>query len=426
MSLVERFVVGVDVQSFATRVTRTQIVVQNALHRMLGEAAASAGLDRDLWTRHPGGDGEVAVLPPDVDLLAAVRGFVTELDTRLTDHNEDHGAGARIRLRVAMHSDVVVAEPGPLGYAGPALTVLRRLLDAEPVRAALKEESEANLAQIVSDVLYRKAVLPELGGLRPRQFRKVRVDLPDKSFHETAYLYVPREPTARHAPPPAERVEPPSLADLIGSLRRPPPPKPAGREAAGREAAGWEAAGWGAAGREPAAAAVEVVEPPPADLAPEVHDAVREVREALARGDLRGADAMTTCALLAAAGRSHNGWLRASDGKSLTDALLSELDLAWSESSGGEAGFRAQRARIGGLALSGPREFRELSVRLGWRIEKDEVAPRYGEFSPRAGATLNPFYPTLRNPEREDVRTWHDDWAATAMTVHVRLQSWER
>jgi hypothetical protein len=415
VSLVERFVVGVDIKGFSALVTRRQILVQDALHRMLGEAAASVGLDRDLWTRHPGGDGEVAVLPADVDLVAAVRGFVTALDTRLADHNEDHHDGARIRLRVAMHTDVVVTEQGPLGYAGPALTVLSRLLDADPARAALKEAPDANLAQIISDVLYRKAVLSGLGSLRPRQFRQVRVDLPDKGFHETAYLYVPpHETTTPHVlPPPVERAEPeqPSIADLIKTVRRTPPPKPpAGRETADHEQS----------------ASVKVVEPPPGDLAPEVRDAVRQVREALAHGDLRRADAMTTWALLTDAGRCRNGWLRASDGAELTDALLGELDLAWSESSGGEAGFRAQRERIGGLALSGQREFRELSVRLGWRTEKDEVTPRYAEFSRRAGATVNQFYPTLRNPDREDHETWHDDWSATVMAVHVRLQSWER
>ncbi|WP_447002963.1 GUN4 domain-containing protein [Saccharothrix isguenensis] len=408
MSLVERFVVGVDIQGFSSRVARTQVVLQAALNRMLGEAAASVGLDRELWTRHPGGDGEVAVLPADVDLLAVVRRFVTELDTGLTDHNEDHGIGARIRLRVAMHTDVVT-KPGPLGYAGPALTVLSRLLDSDAVRAALARAPEANLAQIISADLYRKAVLPELGGLRPRQFRQVRVDVPDKGFDQTAYLYVPREGTARPEPP--RDPEPPGIPLLIKSLRAtlPPPTPPPGR---GREAAGREAA-------------VEVVEPAPADLAPEVRDAVREAREALARDDLRRADAMTTWALLAEAGRGRNGWLRRSDGELLTDALLTELDLAWSDFSGGEAGFRAQRARLGGLALSGPKEFRELSVRLGWRTEREEVISRYGEFGRRSGATADSFHPTLRNPEREDHATWHDEWSSTVMAVHVRLQRWE-
>jgi hypothetical protein len=86
--------------------------------------------------------------------------------------------------------------------------VLSRLLDSDPARVALKESPDANLAQIISDVLYRKAVLSGLGSLRPRQFREVRVDLPDKGFHETAYLYVPpHEATTPHVlPPPVEHA----------------------------------------------------------------------------------------------------------------------------------------------------------------------------------------------------------------------------
>ncbi|MBB5804200.1 hypothetical protein F4560_003968 [Saccharothrix ecbatanensis] len=422
MSLVERFVVGVDIQSFSSRVARRQVVLQTGLDRMLDEAAWSAGLSRELWTRHPGGDGEVAVLPADVDLLAVVRRFITELDIRLTDHNDDHDPGARIRLRVAMHIDVVT-RPGPLGYAGPALTVLQRLLDSEPVRDALAAAPEANLAQIISDSLYRKAVLPELGGLRPRQFRQVRVDLPAKEFHETAYLFVPGESPAPRAERPDGRPQDlsaawsplpgfPFVMPALRTERRPPKPRPQRLTF----------------GKESAAGAVEVVEPvepTPVDLGPGVRQAMREVREALARGEVDLADVLTTRTLLVAVGRDGKGWLRESDGPLLADALLTELDLAWSEFSGGAWGFRAQRARVRGLTLTGPREFRELSVALGWRAEKTETIPLYREFVRRASADAS-FYPTLRNPERENYPSWHDEWSPTVMAVHVRLQQWER
>lgn len=157
---------------------------------MLDAAAARAGLDRGGWWRREDGDGEVAALPPGVDLLAAVRGFVTELDLQLTDHNEDHSADTRIRLRVAMHIDSLTE--GALGFAGPALIVLSRLLDSAPVRTALDQHPEANLAQIISASLYERAVVPELGGLRPSQFNEVLVDLPAKNFRERAYVYVPQ------------------------------------------------------------------------------------------------------------------------------------------------------------------------------------------------------------------------------------------
>jgi hypothetical protein len=142
------------------------------------------GISRKHWERRAEGDGEFAVLPSDVDLLAVVRRFVNELHIRLADHNEDHTPEMQIRLRVAMHIDVMT--PGRLGWAGPAPIDLARLLDSVPVRAALTEAPQAHLAQIISESLYKKVVVSGLGGLRPRQFHQIQVDLPAKDFHQTA------------------------------------------------------------------------------------------------------------------------------------------------------------------------------------------------------------------------------------------------
>lgn len=389
MSLVERFVVGIDMQRYSTRVARRQAVLQRELDRILTDAAEAAGLSRAAWDRLPAGDGEIALLPPDVDLVAVVRRFVSELDLRLADHNDDHAPETRIRLRVAMHSGVLA--PGTLGYVGPALVVLQRLLDSAPVRAALVDVPEANLAQIVSDVVHERAVVPELGGLRPRQFRRVAVDLPTKEFHQNAYLYVPG---ARPQPPPA----PPRL----------PFPVVTGQPAPRREEPRAE---------EPAPEPVP--EPPP--LSPVVRKLVRELRESLERNDIAHADTLTTLAILESAGRSEKGWLRESDGLRISDALLTDVDEAWADFSAGAWGFQAQRKHLDGVRLSGRRQFRTLSVLLGWRRNTEEILPRYPEFTRRADRAA-PFYPTLRHPAREAHAAWHDEWLATVMSVHVRLQ----
>jgi hypothetical protein len=254
-------------------------------------------------------------------------------------------------------------------------------------------------------------VVPEIGGLRPRQFQKVLVDLPAKRFRQTAYVYVPGEPSALSAlrrPEPAARPGEPSGLPFPVSGARP------GRR---RERSRAEA---------PETAADEPPRPEARaqDLAPAVRDLVRELREALGRNDVEHADAITTRALLEAAGRGRNGWLRAVDGRGLPDELFTELDAAWAEFSGGAWGFRAQCERIDGLALSGPREFRRISVLFGWRGDEEETVPRYPEFARRADHG-RPFHPTLRNTERERFPEWHDEWSATAMSVHVRLQSWK-
>ncbi|GAA1346374.1 hypothetical protein [Saccharothrix algeriensis] len=397
MPLVERCVVGVDVEGFSRVVTRRQVLIQLELDRVLGEAAEAAGLPRTRWERRPAGDGELAVLPADVDLVALVRKFVAELDRLLADHNDDHDPRARIRLRVAMHTGVLT--PGALGHAGPALVVLSRLLDSDALRRALRAAPDDHLAHLLSESLYRRAVLPEVGGLRPGQFTRVRVCLPGKGFEEDAYLGVPRARGAeRPDPPPAG---PPALLREIA------------RNAPARRTA--------VAEREPERV---VGEAPPTPLAPLVRVLVDGVRDALADREVGRADQLTTLALLAQAGR--RSCLRGADGSRLTDGLLAELDDAWSGASGGRWGFRAQRARLAGVVLSGRRPFRDICLALGWRTGDDDVIPPYPEFARRAGDGATPFYPTLRNPQGEQDARWHDEWSTTVPAAHKRVREWGR
>lgn len=399
MSLVERFVVGVDIQKYSGRDTRRQQEMQRDLDRMLDDAADSAGVSRTLWNCQSGGDGEFAVLPADIDLLAVVRRFVAELDMRLAEHNEDHTPPRQIRLRLAMHSDVVT--PGKLGWAGPALVVLARLLDSKPVRAALNDAPDAHLVQIISEPVYQKVVVSELGGLRPWQFRRVLVTLPEKDFRQPAYLYTPTTSVSpKSAPPAAAPAKRPVFPIPRPTARQPKPEPP----------------------RTPAVATKQPV-PEPA-LKPLLHQMIGRIKAALAEHDVARADNLTTLTLVESAGRGRNGWLRPSDSDRVPLALLTELDAVWADSSGGAWGFRAQQQRLTGLEWTGRRDFRAICVRLGWRVEAEEIALPYAAFVAQIDRD-EPCYPTLRNPEREPLAEWHDNWEATVISVHLRLSKRE-
>jgi hypothetical protein len=406
MSLVDRFVIGVDIQRYGARVMRRQGLLQRELDRILDEAAEAAGVSRAKWHRVDGGDGEMAVLPADVDLLAIVRRFVSELDLRLADHNEDHVAETRIRLRVAMHSGALT--PKPHGYTGPAFIVLQRLLDSAPVRAAMTEVPEAHLAQIISGSVYERAVVPELGGLRPRQFREVKVDLPAKEFHEIAYLHVPNGwPESKQ--PAFEPARPP-FPVVIGQ------PAPLGEKPAEK-------------------VATPVIQPPepspgPLALTPGLREFIRGIRLMLAGNRITEADRLTTLAILVSADRANKGWLRESDHHKILSELITELDAAWAVCSSGAWGFHAQRQYMRGFSLPGRHAMAELSFHMlshlfGWRDDEEGVMPRYSEFVRRASRDV-PFYPTLRDSQREHHPTWYDEWRATVLSVHTRLRRWER
>lgn len=228
--LVDRFVVGVDVEKYSARNVRQQDETQRALDQILSTAASAAGLDRRLWMTAPGGDGELAILPADVDMVAVVGRFVSELDDRLGTFNEDRVPAMKIRLRVAMHIDTV--KPSAFGHAGPGLVVLSRLLDATLLRAALSRAPGANLVLLVSEPVYRKVVESGFGGLQPRRFAAITVDNKDKGFRQTAYLYVPGTSLDASARPgDAAGAEP------GGTAEAPPPGQPPASGAGGRPAA---------------------------------------------------------------------------------------------------------------------------------------------------------------------------------------------
>jgi hypothetical protein len=394
----ERVVVGVDVQGFSARIGRRQLRIQAELDRILAEAAHAANLDRNVWDRTAEGDGEVAVLPGDVDLLLIVRRFVTELDQLLADHNEDHSQETRIRLRVAMNLGSVIPG-GSLGYGGEALIGLARLLDSRNVRRALEDVPGANLAQIISESLFQRAVLPAVGGLRPGQFRKVVVNLPAKGFRQTAYLYVPGIwPDQRQARRPATETIFPNPGPWPRQKVSPEPPgKDAGPEAE------------------------------PVILSETVQNLLGDLHDVLAARRYEEADGLTTQILLEAAQRGREGSLRSSDAERLPDALLTELNVAWADSSGDRWGFAAQRKRLAGLTASSHGLFHPLSLALGWRHSEDKMPPPYPEFVRTAGDPDLPFFPTLRRPEHEygQDEAWRDAWKTTAVSVHLRLRSWE-
>ncbi|GAA2719184.1 GUN4 domain-containing protein [Actinocorallia aurantiaca] len=404
MSLVTRFVMGVDVEKFSSRNANQHLVIQRELDRMLTEAALAAGLDRAGWECRAEGDGEVAVLPADIDLTFIVRRFVVELDSLLADHNEHHQANTQIRLRVAMHLDSLTW--GRLGYAGEGLTVLNRLLDSRPIRDTLQGAAEANLVQIISEDVFNRAVRPEIKGIKERQFTRVLVDLPAKGFRQNAYLYVPgvaAAPPARNVP----EAEAPNIFDQFRGLAHPPRrPRQDQRPSA----------------PEPTAPKRNVTRELPV-LSPRTYEQLAALRVALRDGELMRADALTTRILLEAGGQARHRLLRTSDAANLPDTLFAEVDALWAEYSGGRWGFAAQREHLADGPVSNRRDFHRLSLALGWRTN-DGVAPPYKDFV-AAGNTGLPFYPTLRLPDEEEKNpNWYDEWVTTAVSLHARLHGW--
>jgi hypothetical protein len=177
--LVYRLLLAVDVERYSKRNAVEQLRAQNDLRQTIEDAASRSGLDRDVWYKQVRGDGELAVLPPEVDVLTVVGTFVSHLEAALVDVN-DGCAGRPLRLRLAMHHGTLAS--GPFGPIGDAPIVVSRLLDAPPLRKLLAERRDGDLGLVVSDTLFKDVVSTGFCPLDPAEFEAIRITVKGTSY----------------------------------------------------------------------------------------------------------------------------------------------------------------------------------------------------------------------------------------------------
>ena len=191
-----RLVLVADMERYSARSTVLQHEAQNQFLEVLDAAGVAAGLDRGAWRRQAGGDGEVAVLPADVDEPALLSAFLLAADRRLRTYNGPRRSHARVRLRIAVHQGLLF-EDSRNGFAGDAVNTAARLVDAPVLKRALKAFPQAAVACIVSETIHADVVSGGYEGIRPERFRRVRVVLADKGFEARAWLQVVDEDVNR-------------------------------------------------------------------------------------------------------------------------------------------------------------------------------------------------------------------------------------
>jgi hypothetical protein len=158
---------------------------------------------------------------------------------------------------------------------------------------------------------------------------------------------------------------------------------------------------------------------------------LRRLRALLKEGEVAHADLLTTSLILAAAKRD-TGWMDRRDAHGLPKSLLTGIDAAWSEHTGGRQGFR-QQLDLYRLKGEGATEFLDLAEAYGWKAAA-AGGPRFGErhatWTYREFVDRSPvpagFFPTLRNQQIEVYPGWYDRWRKTVIALHLRLRDWER
>ncbi|MEO3765375.1 hypothetical protein [Streptomyces sp. B8F3] len=194
--------IAVDAQSYGSNNDRSQSEIQHDLPRLLGRAAAGAGLDRANWQIQRKGDEQLAVRPVDGSEPRLVDDYIRHLVSALREYNGRRVPEERMRLRAAIHQGPV--ELADNGFAGTAVVATARLLNSAPLYDALAAHSDADLVLLVSDDVFRATVAGGHTTLSPTDFTRHSVRV--KEYEATAWLYVPG--TAEPGGPAADRSQP--------------------------------------------------------------------------------------------------------------------------------------------------------------------------------------------------------------------------
>ncbi|TDD93938.1 toll/interleukin-1 receptor domain-containing protein [Actinomadura rubrisoli] len=203
-----------DAKGYGGATDRGQEKIQDGLLQVLDEAAGRAGLRRRGWTRQPGGDGELAILPDTEPEPRVVEDFPRALAAALHARNRDLRPG--LRLRLAVHHGMTFTASN--GYAGAGPVAVSRLCDSPVLKDALAA-SGADLAVIYSRQVFADTIRQEHTGLRPGELREVRVA--QKEFDEPAWIWIPGhdvhaltlpEPDPEPEPEPEPEAEPEPVA----------------------------------------------------------------------------------------------------------------------------------------------------------------------------------------------------------------------
>jgi hypothetical protein len=192
---VHRTVLAVDVESYGDRRRSTpdRLALRAGLYRALNRAFDDAGVPWRDCRPDDCGDGVFLLAPPEIPKGLFVEFLPAALAVALHRHNRTHEAGARIRLRMALHAGEVAYDEH--GVTAPAINQTFRLLEAKPLREALK--ASRGVLALITSAWFFDEVVRHSDGLDPTTFRPVPVAV--KETRTTGWISLPDRPYPANA-----------------------------------------------------------------------------------------------------------------------------------------------------------------------------------------------------------------------------------
>ncbi|MFE2424244.1 hypothetical protein [Streptomyces hokutonensis] len=170
---VSRTILLLDIERYSDRDDVEQAYLRRMLYDITDRTLESAGIDETRRLRADRGDSVMELIDASAPVTALLRALLTEVPVRLKAVNRMASRSAQIRLRGVVATGYVAVDLHD-GWVGSDLNHACRLLDADVLRAALRERT-ADFALCVSDALYTGVVRHDHPGIPADDFHRVTV-----------------------------------------------------------------------------------------------------------------------------------------------------------------------------------------------------------------------------------------------------------
>ncbi|BCJ62795.1 hypothetical protein [Micromonospora endophytica] len=227
------FILVVDIEGFGKRTVPVQESLRKAMYEVVRTAFQDTHLDWESVVRLDRGDGILMLVPTTANSVVLAGPFVRALDAALREKARIYTVEHEIRMRVALHQGNCQQDAD--GWVGEALNTASRLVDAQPLRDALRAATRAQMALIVSDEIYRAVIRHGYRQIDPASFGAVPIEA--KELREQAWIHVPDYPYPPGITPPAATTPPPQPPQQSASASQEPQAGASGRPAAGNHLA---------------------------------------------------------------------------------------------------------------------------------------------------------------------------------------------
>lgn len=188
---VNRTILLLDIEDFSQRDNVAQAYLRRALHNVVEDTLADAGVERNMQYREDRGDGLIVLVSADIPKTALLRALITATPDALCQYNRLASSSAEMRLRMVLAAGEVAFDPkhGTVGgLVGHDLNQSCRLLGSDVLREALAQR-DTDCALGVSPPVYEGVVRHGHRGLRPEEFHHAAVSV--KKDHLALWLHGP-------------------------------------------------------------------------------------------------------------------------------------------------------------------------------------------------------------------------------------------